>query len=87
MVEMYADSLGVDPKALLDDDKVKAVRDGRAQQQAQAAKEAQAAQTAKAASDLGNVATNGGASNAGADAINMFSGYGNPSPERIAPGT
>lgn len=86
-VEVYADSYGIDPKILRDDKEVAGIRKNRADQQAAAAKNAQAAEGAKAVQGLGAVPTQGGASNAGADVIGMFSGYQNPQAERIAPGT
>lgn len=86
-VDAYADSLGVDPDLLVDDTQVQAVRQQRAQAQAQAQQAAQAQDAADAAAKLGSVPTQGGASNAGADVIGMFSGYQNPQAERIAPGT
>jgi hypothetical protein len=85
-VDYLADGLGVDPRMLVDDRKVAQVRTARAQQQAAAAQAAQGSAVAEGASKLAKVPTQGGASNAGADAIGMFSGYGSPQAERIAPG-
>jgi hypothetical protein len=88
-VEVYADSLGVDPTLLLDDDKVAAIRKQRAQAQQQAQQAAAASEQADRVSKLGGVSTQGGASNMAADAlgpvdpINMFSGYGSPQAERL----
>lgn len=87
MVEAYADSLGVDPALLVDDAKVQAARQARAQAQQQAADAAQKSDAAASVAQLGKVPTQGGASNAGADAIGMFSGYNNPGAERVLPGT
>jgi hypothetical protein len=83
VVEIYADSLGVDPRILNDDDKVKAIRGQRAQAQAQAQKEAALSAQADQLAKAGGVATQGGASNLGADVIGMFSGYENPQAERL----
>jgi hypothetical protein len=85
-VDYLADGLGVDPRMLVDDRKVAQVRTARAQQQAAAAQAAQGSAVAEGASKLAKVPTQGGASNAGADAIGMFSGYGSPQAERIANG-
>lgn len=82
-VEIYADSLGVDPRILNDDRTVEATRAARAQAQKAAAENAQAKEAAEAAGALGSVPTQGGASNAGADVIGMFSGYQNPQAERL----
>ncbi|QCW21983.1 head-tail connector protein [Caulobacter phage Jess A] len=75
LVEIYGDSLGVDPRILLDDDKVAAVRQARAQQQEAAMQAAQGSAVAQGAAELSKVSTQGGASNAGADFINQVSGY------------
>ncbi|CAB4198787.1 Head-to-tail connector protein, podovirus-type [uncultured Caudovirales phage] len=83
LVEIYGDSLGVDPRVLVDDRQVAATRQARAQAQQQAKQEA--AQTAQAdqVAKAGTVATQGGASNLGADVIGMFSGYQSPQAERL----
>lgn len=82
-LEIHADSLGVDPRILNDDRTVAQIRQARADAQRRAAENAQAAEAAKAAKDLGGVPTQGGASNAGADVIGMFSGYQSPQAERL----
>jgi len=79
--EEYSDMLGVDPKLIVSGEKVALIRKARAEQAQQAQEAAlrneQVAQVAK----LGSVKTQGGQSNAGADIMNLFSGYGSPSAE------
>lgn len=70
--EWYADSLGVDPRLIVADDKVALVRKARAQAEAQAAEDARNAALAEGAAKLGQVPTQGGGSNMAVDA---FSGY------------
>lgn len=81
--EWYADSLGVDPRLIVADDKVALVRQQRAQQQAAAAEAQKNAAIAQGAAALGKVPTQGGGSNLGADVIGAYSGYDTPSPQRI----
>lgn len=83
-VDVLADSLGVDPRLLTDDRDVAKQRMARAQAQQQAQDAAKNAAIAKGVGELGGVPTQGGASNAGADAIGMFSGYQSPQAERLA---
>lgn len=79
-IDRYADQLGVDPDLIVADDKVAIVRQQRAQAQAQAAQTAQMAEAAKAAGALGGVQTGPmPENNAGADIMNLFSGYQSPS--------
>jgi len=79
--EQYSDMLGVPPELLVAGDKVALVRKRRADEQAQAAALAQAQAGAEALNKAGGVATQGGASNAGADILNQFSGYSSPAPQ------
>lgn len=76
--DIYSDALGVDPSLIVAGDKVALVRQQRAQQQAEAQASALAQQQADAAAKLGTVQTQGGASNAAQDLMNMFTGYGSP---------
>lgn len=79
-IDRYADQLGVDPDLIVADDKVAIVRQQRAQAQAAAEQAAQAAEMAKAAGHLGSVQTGPEPqNNAGADILNLFSGYQSPS--------
>lgn len=73
--ELYSDMLGVDPKFLMPEDKVAAVRQARAKAQQQAAQAAQMEQAATAANKLGNTPTQGGSSTGLDDVIAQFSGY------------
>jgi hypothetical protein len=87
-VEIYGDSLGVDPRILNDDEAVAAIRQARAKANAEAMERAAAQQEAETAKALGGVPTQGGASNLatdslGADPIGAFSGYGSPQAERL----
>ena len=75
IVEDYADGLGVNPRFLADDQTVQARRQARQQAAAAAQQAAQGSQVAEGASKLSKVPTQGGASNAGADVMQMFSGY------------
>jgi hypothetical protein len=77
--DVYSDALGVDPALILAGDKVALVRQQRAEAEAQAQASALAQQQADAAAKLGTVSTQGGASNAATDILNLFSGYGSPS--------
>jgi hypothetical protein len=73
--DSYSDMLGIDPRLVLANDKVQAIRDARAKAQAaqqQLAAQQQASQTAK---NLGQTPTSGPA-NAAMDMMNQFSGYG-----------
>lgn len=83
LVEVLADDMGVDPRILVDGRKVQALRQQRAEAQQAAQEAAQNAAVAEGLNKLGSVPTNGGASNAGADAINMFTGYQSPQAERL----
>ena len=79
-VERYADQLGVDPDLIVPGDKVALIREQRAQMIAQQQQQEAMSQMAQSASALGGVQTGPAASdNAGADLINLFSGYGSPS--------
>jgi hypothetical protein len=72
----YSDSLGVDPRLIVADDKVALVRQQRAaQQQAQAEAQKNMA-IAEGVGKLGSVSTQGGSSNAGADVLNALSSSG-----------
>lgn len=79
-IENYADALGIDPDLIVSGEQVALVRQERAQAQQQAQAAEQAALAADALGKLGGVSTGTGPqSNAGADIINQFSGYGSPS--------
>lgn len=67
----YADKLGVDPSMILSAERVQAIRDQRAQAQAQAAKQQQMNLASQTAKNLGQTPTTGG--NAASDVIGMFS--------------
>ncbi|WP_288080831.1 portal protein, partial [Pseudomonas sp.] len=73
LADTYADMLGVDPELLVPPEKVQAIRDQRAQAQAQAAQQQQIANGAQAARNLS--AANTGGKNALTDVMGMFSGY------------
>lgn len=64
--ETYSDMLGVDPRLLVSDEEVRAIRGARAQAQAQAQQAAQMEQVASAASKLAPTSGN---------VMNQFSGY------------
>lgn len=72
-VDIYADSLGVDPELILDEDAVQKIRDQRAQAQAQAQQAAQVQQAAEVAQKLGSVKTD--QPTALSDVTSQFSGY------------
>jgi len=79
-IDRYADQLGVDPDLIVADDKVAIIRQQRAQAIAQQQQAAQMAEAAKAAGALGGVQTGPSPeNNAGADIMNLFSGYNSPS--------
>ena len=78
LVDAYADMLAIDPSLIVANDKVALIRQQKAQAAQQAQAQAQQAQAAEAVQKLGQVSTQGGSSNAGADVMNMFSGYGSP---------
>lgn len=75
--DAYGDMLGVDPELIVSNEKVAVVRQERAQAQAQQQKLINAQAEADAAAKLGTVKTD--ERNAGADILNMFSGYQSPS--------
>jgi hypothetical protein len=79
--DKYSDMLGVDPELVVGGEQVALIRNQRAQAQAQAAAAQHANMQADTAQKLAAVPTAGGSSNAGADLINQYSGYGSPSPE------
>lgn len=72
--DVYSDSIGVDPRLIVDSKNVAIIRQQRAQQQQQAAQAAQAEAAANTAAKLGTVQT-GGNSNAAADMLANFQGY------------
>jgi hypothetical protein len=74
-VNEYSDSLGVTPKIILDENKVRAIRQQRAQAQAQAQKMAAMQQGADMAAKLGSVKTDPSDPNAAQDVTRAFSGY------------
>jgi len=67
----YSGDLGINPKLIVDDDKVKAIRDARAKAQQQAQQAAMMNQNADTAQKLGATPTTGG--NAATDVMNLFS--------------
>jgi hypothetical protein len=71
--DKYADMLGIDPEMIVAEDKVKAVRDERAQQQKMAQQAAMAESASKTAKNLATSSTN--QSNALTDVTSAFSGY------------
>ncbi|MDI1301961.1 MAG: portal protein [bacterium] len=72
----YADVLGVSPNLLVATDKAKALRIQRQKAAAAAQQAATNNQRADTVQKLSSVPTQGGNSNAGADVLGMFSGYG-----------
>jgi hypothetical protein len=72
-VDIYADSLGIDPELILGDEQVQSIRDSRAQAQAQAQKAANLEQSANVAQKLGSIDTS--QPNALTDVTSQFSGY------------
>jgi len=81
--EWYADALGVDPRLIVGDQQVAVIRQTRAQAAAAEAEAQKNAAIADGVAKLGNVSTQGGGSNLGADVIGQFSGYQSPQAERI----
>ncbi len=79
-VDNYADQIGVDPELIVGKEEVALVRKARADQQAAQQAAVQAQQAAESMGKLGGVATQNGASNAGADIMNQLTGYGSPAP-------
>lgn len=73
--DTYSDMLGVDPKLLVPEDQVQAVRAQRAQAAAQAQQAQAMEMQANTASKLAAVPTQNGTSNAASDVISQFSGY------------
>lgn len=73
LIDIYSDSLGTDPRILLADDKVAALRQQRAQAQQAAVQQAQLAQGAETAQKLASADTSG--QNALTDITRQFSGY------------
>jgi hypothetical protein len=71
--DKYADMLGIDPEMIVAEDKVKAVRDERVQQQKMAQQAAMAESASKTAKNLATSSTN--QSNALTDVTSAFSGY------------
>jgi hypothetical protein len=76
--EVYSDMLGVDPSLIVPSDQVALIRQQRAQQAQAAQQAALMNQSADTAQKLGTVDTS--KQNAATDLMNMFSGYGSPSP-------
>lgn len=81
-IDRYADQLGVDPDLIVGNEQVAMIRSQRAQAQQAAAQQEAMMQSADAIAKLGGVANDG--SNLGTDAVNLFSGYGSPSPVEVA---
>ncbi|WP_300379622.1 portal protein [Henriciella sp.] len=75
--EMYSDSLGVDPKMIIGNERVGFIRQARAEREQQEQQMAAAAQQAETASKLGSIDTSG--QNGATDVLNMFQGYNSPS--------
>ena len=77
----YSDAMGINPDLVIAEDKVQAIRQARAKAQ-QAAQQAQQMQSkSQSGANLAQIKTQGGASNAGADMMKMFSqGLGSAPP-------
>jgi len=73
IVDLYADALGVDPRLIVSDDNVAAIRKQRAEQQAQQEQMAQAQAAVQGAQALGNTPT--GEPNALTDMMQGLQGY------------
>jgi len=82
-VEIYSDSLGVDPSLVVPAQQAALVRQQRAQAQAAAAQAQMANAQADTAQKLAQSPTQGGGSNLLQDLTNQFSGYGSPSPVEV----
>ena len=76
--DVYADMLGVDPSLIIADKEVAMLRQAR--NQAMAAKEQAAAMEQQSKTVRNMAAAPTGQQNALTDVVNMFSGYGSPSP-------
>jgi hypothetical protein len=76
-----SDILGVDPELIVPNDKVVLIQKQRQQDQAQAQQAAQLEQASKSVRNLGATPT-GNNSNAFADLMSQYTGYGSPSPEQ-----
>jgi hypothetical protein len=79
VVEEYAESLGVPPSILRGEDQVAELRDQRQKQQQAAQAAAMASEAAKSAKTVGDTNPQNMQ-----DVMNMFSGYGSPSPTEVA---
>lgn len=79
-VTIIADRLGVDPRLVLANDKVQALRAARAKAQAAQQQAAMMEQNSKTAKNLGQTPTSGPA-NAGMDMMQQFQGYGTGVPQ------
>lgn len=75
--EMYADSLGVDPKMIIGNERVGFIREARMEQQRKEEQLMSIQAQAEAAQKLGSVKTD--ERNAATDLLNQVSGYGSPS--------
>ena len=69
----YSDAMGIDPDMIVPEDQVQAIRAARQKQQQQAAQQQQMNLASQTGSNLAQIKTQGGASNAGADIMNQFS--------------
>lgn len=79
--DRYADALGLDPELIVPTQNAVLIRQQRAEAQRQAEQAAMINQTADTAQKLGNVSTQGGASNAANDIMSLFAGYNSPTAE------
>ena len=79
--DMYSDSLGVDPKMIIGNERVGFIREARAEQQRKEQMLESAAAQASVAKDLGGVKTD--ESNMAMDLMNQFQGYNSPSGAEI----
>jgi len=75
--DMYSDSLGVDPKMIIGNERVGFIREARAEAQRKQEMLASAQQQAAVAKDLGGVKTD--EPNMAMDMLNQLQGYGSPS--------
>jgi hypothetical protein len=80
-VDLYADTLGVDPDLIVGDKQVAMLRQERAKAQQAAEQTAQLKTAADAAAKLGTIQTQGGGSNAATDLMSQLQGYASPSAE------
>jgi hypothetical protein len=75
--DMYSESLGVDPKMIIGNERVGFIREARAEAARKQEMMESVAQQASAAKDLGSVSTD--QPNLATDMLNQLQGYGSPS--------